>query len=160
MGEALPSPPGSGPCGGGCGEGGTVQGPLAPDDAVVEYRAGCPPPTAMLSCVPSVPRWHPAAHPLRPRVPAVSVGLRRGQGVRGLGLGARVGVPGQGLGLGTGACLGRCQGRVWGCQVLGSSPSLPAPCPPTLSPLLPAQQIAELWRDRHHHRARADPRLR
>lgn len=70
MGEALP--------GGGTGLGGMMWGPLVPGGAEgVVLGPGCPLP-AMLSCVHSVPRRHPAADPLRPRVPAVSVGLGGG----------------------------------------------------------------------------------
>lgn len=65
--------------GGGMGLGGTMWGPLVPGGAEgVGLGPGCPLP-AMLSCVPSVPRRHPAADPLRPRVPAVSVGLVGGK---------------------------------------------------------------------------------
>lgn len=60
-------------------------GPLVPGGAEgVGLWPGCPLP-AMLSCVPSVPRRHPAADPLRPRVPAVSVGLGGGRNRDGFG---------------------------------------------------------------------------
>lgn len=67
-------------------------GPLVPGGAEgVGLGPGCPLP-AMLSCVPSVPRRHPAADPLRPRVPAVSVGLGGGETGMGLGNGTGLGV--------------------------------------------------------------------